>query len=107
MIARNRWVPGLLAGVLVLWLSNGLRADNRRSPQETKVMQSLELFTRVFEKINTYYVDEDVDPEKLIQRAIEGMLQELDPHSQFLDTRMYDDLMTSTQGSFGGLGIEI
>lgn len=70
-------------------------------------MQSLELFTRVFEKINTYYVDEDVDPEELIQRAIDGMLEGLDPHSQFLDTRQYDDLMTSTQGSFGGLGIEI
>src|SRR5262249_6696642 len=51
--SRNRWIPGLLAGVLVLWLSNGLRADNeRRTPQDTKVMESLELFTRVFEKIN-------------------------------------------------------
>jgi len=106
--ARNRWIPGLLAGVLLLWLSNGLRADNtRRTPEDTKVMESLELFTRVFEKINTYYVDENVDPEDLVHRAIEGMLQGLDPHSQFLDTRMYDDLMTSTQGSFGGLGIEI
>jgi carboxyl-terminal processing protease len=70
-------------------------------------MESLETFTRVFEKINSYYVDEDISPEKLIEKAIEGMLQDLDPHSQFLDTRMYDDLMTSTQGSFGGLGIEI
>ena len=106
--SRNRWIPGLLAGVLVLWLSNGLRADNeRRAPQDTKVMESLELFTRVFEKINTYYVDENIDPEDLVHRAIDGMLQGLDPHSQFLDTRMYDDLMTSTQGSFGGLGIEI
>jgi carboxyl-terminal processing protease len=92
---------------MVLWLSNGLRADSRRSPDHTKVMESLELFTRVFEKINTYYVDEEVDPQELIQRAIEGMLEGLDPHSQFLDTRLYDDLMTSTQGSFGGLGIEI
>ena len=107
MIARNRWITGLLAGVLVLWLANGLGADSRRSSDHTKVMESLELFTRVFEKINTYYVDEEVDPEELIQRAIEGMLKGLDPHTQFLDTRQYDDLMTSTQGSFGGLGIEI
>jgi len=107
LIARNRWITGLLAGILVVWLSSGLQADNQRSPDHAKVMESLELFTRVFEKINTYYVDENVDPEQLIQRAIDGMLEGLDPHSQFLDTRQYDDLMTSTQGSFGGLGIEI
>ena len=107
MIARNRWITGLLAGVFVLWLANGLGADSRRSPDHTKVMEGLELFTRVFEKINTYYVDEEVDPEELIQRAIEGMLEGLDPHSQFLDTRQYDDLMTSTQGSFGGLGPDL
>ena len=106
--ARNRWIAGLLAGVAILWLADGLRADNRRNAtDQAKVMESLDLFTRVFEKITTYYVEEGVDPDDLVHRAIEGMLQGLDPHSQFLDTSMYDDLMTSTQGSFGGLGIEI
>jgi carboxyl-terminal processing protease len=105
LISRNRWIPGFLAGLLVFWVADGLRADNQ--PDQQAVMESLELFTRVFEKINTYYVEENVDPKALVHKAIEGMLQDLDPHSQFLDTRMYDDLMTSTQGSFGGLGIEI
>ena len=106
--ARNRWIAGLLAGVAIIWLADGLRADSRRNAtDQTKVMESLDLFTRVFEKITNYYVDENVDPNDLVHRAIEGMLQGLDPHSQFLDTSMYDDLMTSTQGSFGGLGIEI
>ncbi len=108
MKARTRWIAGALAGLTILWLANGLSADSRRSaPDQAKVMESLDLFTRVFEKITTYYVEEDVDPEDLVKKAIEGMLQDLDPHSQFLDTPMYDDLMTSTQGSFGGLGIEI
>ena len=108
MKARTRWIAGALAGLAILWLANGLSADSRRSaPDQAKVMESLDLFTRVFEKITTYYVDEDVDPEALVHKAIEGMLQDLDPHSQFLDNPMYDDLMTSTQGSFGGLGIEI
>lgn len=70
-------------------------------------MKSLDLFTRVFEKINTYYVEENIDPNELIKKAIDGMLSDLDPHSQFLAERQYDDLMTSTQGTFGGLGIEI
>ncbi len=108
MKVRTRWIAGALAGLTILWLANGLSADSRRSaPDQAKVMESLDLFTRVFEKITTYYVEEDIDPEDLVHKAIEGMLQDLDPHSQFLDTSMYDDLMTSTQGSFGGLGIEI
>ncbi len=107
MNARNRWIAGLVAAVMVLWVANGLRADSRRTSDQAKVMESLDLFTRVFEKITTYYVDGEVDPNDLVHRAIEGMLQSLDPHSQFLGTSMYDDLMTSTQGSFGGLGIEI
>src|SRR5262245_23878114 len=106
-----RWMPALVTGVLVLWVAGGLRADapaKRTSPpDQAEVMKSLDLFTRVFEKINTYYVDENIDPDALIKKAIDGMLQGLDPHSQFLDDRQYDDLMTSTQGSFGGLGIEI
>jgi carboxyl-terminal processing protease len=109
-----KWIPTLLAGALVLWLANGLRAENGKEkekrvgpPDQAEAMRSLELFTRVFEKINSYYVDENIDPHELIKKAIDGMLTGLDPHSQFLDDRMYDDLMTSTQGSFGGLGIEI
>jgi len=111
LIVRKKWIPAIVTGVLVLWLANGLRAADspKRTgpPDQAEVMRSLELFTRVFEKINTYYVDEDIDPNELVRKAIEGMLQSLDPHSQFLDNRMYDDLMTSTQGSFGGLGIEL
>jgi carboxyl-terminal processing protease len=102
-------MPALATGVLVLWAAGGLRADSKRTspPDQAEVMKSLELFTRVFEKINTYYVEENIDPNELIKKAIDGMLHDLDPHSQFLDDRQYDDLMTSTQGSFGGLGIHI
>ena len=111
MKAPKRWIPTLLAGGLVLWLAAGLgAADNPKRtgpPDQAEVMKNLELFTRVYEKINTYYVDEDIDPQQLIKKAIDGMLADLDPHSQYLDDRQYDDLMTSTQGSFGGLGIEI
>jgi carboxyl-terminal processing protease len=103
-------MPAVATGVLGLWLATGLHAQEKKRtgpPDQAEVMKSLELFTRVFEKINTYYVDENIDPDALIKKAIDGMLSGLDPHSQFLDDRMYDDLMTSTQGSFGGLGIEI
>jgi len=105
-----RWIPAVAVGVLVVWFANGLRAESKKRtspPDQAEIMKSLELFTRVFEKVNTYYVEENIDPDELVKKAIDGMLQGLDPHSQFLGDRQYDDLMTSTQGSFGGLGIEI
>ncbi len=67
---------------------------------------SLELFGRVYERITRNYVDE-LDPQDLINSAIDGMLDQLDAHSQLLTPESYDDLMTSTQGEFGGLGIQI
>jgi carboxyl-terminal processing protease len=70
------------------------------------VLHDLEVFAKVIEKIRSYYVD-DVDTHELINTAIEEMLQDLDPHSQFLEGLEYEDLMVSTRGEFGGLGIFI
>jgi carboxyl-terminal processing protease len=68
--------------------------------------ENLELFGAVYERLMRNYVDE-LDPEEVIQRAIDAMLEGLDPHSQLLTEEVYEDLMTSTQGEFGGLGIQI
>jgi len=70
------------------------------------VRDSLILFNEVLTKVRDEYVDR-VDIDKLIAGAIRGMLDTLDPHSQYLTKKQYDDLMISTHGSFGGLGIEI
>jgi carboxyl-terminal processing protease len=72
----------------------------------SKVSENLLLFDRVMRTVRDDYVDR-VDFEKLIAGAIKGMLGTLDPHSQYLSKKQYDDLMVSTHGSFGGLGIEI
>lgn len=68
--------------------------------------ENLELFGKVYERLIKNYVDE-LDPEQLIQTAIDAMLADLDPHSQLLREEDYDDLVVSTQGEFGGLGIQI
>jgi carboxyl-terminal processing protease len=60
----------------------------------------------VFDRIMLNYVDE-LDPRKIAEAAVRGMLDELDEHSDFLPPRNYDDLMMSTEGEFGGLGITI
>jgi len=70
------------------------------------VRDSLILFNEVLTLVREDYV-EKVDFEKLIEGSIRGMLDTLDPHTTYLSKKQHDDLMVSTQGSFGGLGIEI
>ncbi len=68
--------------------------------------EALNLMGRVFEYVYKNYVDE-VDPQKISEAAVRGMLAELDEHSQYLPPQNYEDLMMSTEGEFGGLGITI
>ncbi|MDR0247943.1 MAG: S41 family peptidase [Burkholderiales bacterium] len=77
--------------------------------QESKAAipyEDLQLLAAVFGKIKSSYVD-PVPDNKLIREAINGMVRGLDPHSDFLDGRELEDLKISTQGKFGGLGIEV
>jgi carboxyl-terminal processing protease len=72
----------------------------------TDTFKALDLFGEVFERVRQEYV-EPVSDEKLIETAINGMLTSLDPHSSYLDPKEYTDMQVSTQGEFGGLGIEV
>ncbi len=74
--------------------------------RSSSLRDSLILFNEVITRVRDNYV-ERVDLEKMIYGAIRGMMNTLDPHSQFLTKKQYDDLMISTHGSFGGLGIQI
>lgn len=68
--------------------------------------EKLELFNKVLYLIESQYY-RPVDTEKLIEGAIKGMMNTLDPHSAFLDDRVYSKMQEDTQGEFGGLGIEV
>ncbi|MCP1326107.1 S41 family peptidase, partial [Halomonas sp. 707D4] len=66
----------------------------------------IQTFAEVFERIKRGYVEE-VDDATLLRNAMRGMLSELDPHSAYLDVDEYQSLRESTQGEFGGIGIEV
>jgi carboxyl-terminal processing protease len=74
--------------------------------RSSNTYESVMLFDEVIKRVRSEYVHR-VDLDKLIAGAIRGMLDTLDPHTTFLAKKQYDDLMVSTHGSFGGLGIEI
>jgi carboxyl-terminal processing protease len=94
--------------IALLAISVASFGQTQSKPKElgTNVYHDLEIFTKILEKVSQNYVDE-VDTHQLMKKAIEGMLSELDPHSQYLDGLEYEDLMVSTRGEFGGLGILI
>ncbi len=73
---------------------------------QTSVYEQLDLFGSIFERIRQNYV-EDVDSNKLIEAAINGMLTSLDPHSSYLSPTAAADMEVQTRGEFGGLGIEV
>jgi carboxyl-terminal processing protease len=74
------------------------------SDEET--FRQLELFGDIFERVRSQYVDETEDGD-LIEAAINGMLQSLDPHSSYLNEDSFRDMQVQTRGEFGGLGIEV
>jgi carboxyl-terminal processing protease len=97
----------LIAGIAVFsMVAGGMFALYAQSQITDQVLQYQKLFRQVFSTVYDRYVVAP-DPQKLIYGAIKGMLGSLDPHSTFLDAKTLKDLKISTQGSFGGLGIQI
>jgi carboxyl-terminal processing protease len=103
---------GLIAAFAAMMLALAPRPGAGAEPPATPVSNSadtynaLNLFGDVFEKVRADYVDK-VGDDKLIGSAINGMLTALDPHSNYLDRKDFNDMKVQTRGEFGGLGIEV
>jgi carboxyl-terminal processing protease len=96
---------GTLAGAAVVTQFAGPLVA-QETGKNASIYEQLDLFGNVFERVRGDYV-EQVDDKTLIEAAINGMLTSLDPHSSFLSAKDYEDMQTTTRGSFGGLGIEV
>ncbi len=93
--------------ITVIAASTSYAQDERTAGVESEdPYKYLKLFGDVFERVKALYVDELTDKE-LIEKAIDGMLTGLDPHSAYLNDDGYDDMKVQTRGTFGGLGIEV
>ena len=105
----NNWKKAGLIGlgaVLGVLLSLNFSVIAQREAKLPIPYEDLQLLSAVFGRIKSDYV-EPVSDQKLIKEAINGMVHGLDPHSDFLDADGFKDLQISTQGKFGGLGIEV
>ena len=72
----------------------------------TELYKKIDLFSEVLNKINNEYVEE-IDQSEVMDAAIDGVLQSLDPYSSYMSPEMLLNMQTETSGEFGGLGIEV
>ena len=73
---------------------------------KNELYEKIDLFGEVLENIKKEYVD-DVDQKEMMDSAINGVLQSLDPYSAYMSPELFREMQTDTRGEFGGLGIEI
>jgi carboxyl-terminal processing protease len=97
-------VLGILIGVIVS-LSVGVWAKHDESQQELPLDQ-LRNFVQIMNTIKKDYVKQ-LDDKELLKKATQGMVDNLDPHSEYLDAHAYKEMNMQTSGQFGGLGIEV
>ena len=95
---------GLVVALIISTIGAGFYKELSAGNEET--YKGLKLFSDVIELVEKNYVD-TVDSEELIHKAIQGMVQSLDPHSQFLPPEALEELKVDTRGEFGGIGIVI
>jgi carboxyl-terminal processing protease len=79
---------------------------NLNAYSKNDLYEKIDLFGEVLEKIKKDYV-EDVDQSEMMDSAINGVLQSLDPYSAYMSPELFKEMQTDTSGEFGGLGIEI
>ena len=107
---KRRVLYGILLGVLSVNLFVGAQVylSNVQAAEKDDALPNLRLFSTVLDRVRQEYVDGDkLSYQELIYGALKGMLNTLDPHSEFMEPSKYDDLKKDTQGEFGGVGIVI
>src|SRR5882724_8088225 len=101
---KLRLIAATAAVLLVFAPGPNFGASTTQNTTET--YKQLNLFGDVFEQVRKSYVD-DVGDDTLVEGAINGMLTSLDPHSNYLNAKSFNDMKVQTRGEFGGLGIEV
>jgi carboxyl-terminal processing protease len=93
------------AAALTLVTSPNLFAKGDANNTVSK-LEALTKFTQVISTVEKYYVD-DLTINEIINKAIKGLMQNLDAHSSFLDAKSFKEMKIQTSGEFGGLGVTV
>jgi len=107
MVSRKQpdWIRVILV-IALLTVVIVISGVHRRVGAKEEAYDTLKVFSEVLTLLRNNYVD-STESKDLVYGAIKGMLSTLDPHSSFMSPEVYKEMQIETQGSFGGLGIEI
>jgi carboxyl-terminal processing protease len=101
----SRFLPAAILAVVLSALAGGIFGGSVLARQD-EVSQQYRVFTAALAAVEREYVEE-VPSDRLVYRAVEGLLQTLDPHSSFFDPRQYAQMRERQEGRYYGLGIQI
>ena len=87
--------------LFIFFISNEVFADKNKT-----IYEKIDLFSEVLDKVDNEYVEE-INQSKVMDAAINGILQSLDPYSAYMTPEIFKEMQTETSGEFGGLGIEV
>jgi carboxyl-terminal processing protease len=109
---NRRLIFGVVIVALLVNLAIGAQLYFSAKPAAQDVRDAedpnIQVFSDALEKIRSQYVDgKDVTYRQLVYAALKGMVQKLDPHSEFMDAQAYHQLEDDTEGQFGGLGLVV
>lgn len=103
----------IMSVLVILWIAAGISVinfafaqSNQQPRSQSDSYSKLRLFTEVFNRVRTTYIY-DIDVDEVIDAAIDGMLGELDVHTNLFRPDDFEEFQTGTRGRFGGLGISI
>ncbi len=106
---KNVWKRIVWSGSLILILAGSVFFIGFRQSEGDyflNINKSLDIFGRVYREVAMNYVDE-VDPQKFMEAGIDGMLETLDPYTNFIDETEGDEVELITSGKYGGIGVTI
>ena len=91
---------------IIIFLCGFFLLNKSFAETEKTIYEKIDLFSEVLNEINEEYVEE-INQNDVMDAAINGVLQSLDPYSAYMSPEMFKEMQTETSGEFGGLGIEV
>ncbi|MBX9852033.1 MAG: PDZ domain-containing protein, partial [Cytophagaceae bacterium] len=98
---RKFFFIGILSSLVL-----GFVSFDNPSDKYFEIAKNLDIFATLFKEVNTYYVDE-VSPNQLMKKGIDGMLESLDPYTNYIPEDEIEDYRTNMTGQYGGIGAVI
>ncbi|MBQ9219302.1 MAG: S41 family peptidase [Muribaculaceae bacterium] len=100
----KRYITTLAATALAAMLIiPTARADERKDNSPATIARNLDIFNSVYKELNTFYVD-TIDAQKSIETAINAMLDNIDPYTEYIPAKSQDDFLVISTGQYGGIG---